>query len=688
MPELNTFSAASAKTGLGTMLAAPAEIAQVIKANYPDTKIRQDEKGNYLLTSSIDGKEYAIPPGMSISDIPRVLGGLLAFTPAARATSMAGGAISAGATQAAIEASQAATGGDFSATDVALTAAAGGLVPPAIKGVEAIGAAIASPAKAALSRIMGSAAKEAAPAEVVAPSVAKTPTMAPVDPVAPVATDLAQTAQIATRATEGMTGKAAATKELAASVAPDKEVLASADRLGIKEYLQPDHVSTNQSFRAIAQAAKSTIGSEGRAAELEGLSQIGKKADDLIAAVGGTDDLSSLSLKIKDGLQKTQGDLKVKEGVLYNTLKGKIGAGEKVSAPKTLAFIEQQVKDLNGKANLSDLEKEILSKLGKNPTYALLDEMGRKAGAASRMSSAFSDVDTGLAKKLYSLLDADRKVVAESKGVLGAYEEAHSATKLRKGIEDDLKGLFGKNIDGNIVAKLTGSVASLSKGDTKNFINLVKSVPEDMRQELVASGLNTAFGKTAKQGNMNFNTYTQWYEGLSKNKQAYTAIMSNLPKQTQQNLKDLYNVSSGISKASKERITTGRIRDAADMFKSADSLTGKIMEAVKDSAISSVVAGTAGAINPGLGAVVAVAMRKGAKTETLRSVDKLLSSPAFKEAVLEAAEGNTKQAATKLAKSVVFVDFVKKAKITELDTLSARERWIVQALEANSFQQR
>lgn len=698
-PDLTKNPMGSSRARLGTVLATdPKEIVQIIQSNFPDAKVRQDEKGNFLITSSIDGKEYAIKPGAQPSDIPRIAAGLTAFGPAAGATSALGSAAAMGATQAAIEASQAATGGDFSAKDVGLSALGGAIIPPVVGGVSKLAAGAAPYVKAAAARALGGAAQEAAPATGAMERIvisglpqdaAKASAQAsPTPPAAPVAPpDLAQTAQMATKATEGLTGKAAATKELAAAVAPDKETLASAERLGIKEYLQPDHISTNQAYREIAQAAKSTIGSEGRAIELKGLEEVGKKADDIITKMGGTDDLSSVSQKVKEGLQKTQGELKSKENVLYNSLKKEIGAGERVSAPKTLAFIEQQAKDLNGKANLSPLEKEILAKLGNKPTYALLDEMGRKAGAASRMSSAFSDADTGLAKKLYGLLDADRKVVAESKGVLGSYEEAHAATRLRKGIEDDLKGLFGKNIDGNIVSKLTGSVAALSKGDTKNFVNLVKSVPEDMRQELVASGLNSAFGKTAKQGTLNFNTYAQWYEGLMKNKQAYTAIMSNLPKQSQQNLKDLYNVSSGIARASKERITTGRITDAADMFKSADSLVSKIMDAVKHNAVMTGASTAAHAIHPGLGTVIALALNKGAKTETLRAVDKLLSSPAFKEAVLDAAEGNTKQAAHKLAKNVVFIDFVKKAKLTDLKTLSDRERWVAQALEAQTGNQ-
>jgi len=51
MPELNSFSLASAKAGLGTALTNPAETVKIIQSNFPGVQVRQDDKGNYLLRS-------------------------------------------------------------------------------------------------------------------------------------------------------------------------------------------------------------------------------------------------------------------------------------------------------------------------------------------------------------------------------------------------------------------------------------------------------------------------------------------------------------------------------------------------------------------------------------------------------------------------------------------------------------
>ncbi len=106
MPELNQMSMSSFKSALGTLLTNPQETVQILQSNFPGLQVRQDAKGNYILRSSVNQKEYAIPPGASVGDLPRILGGLFAFTPAGRAATIPGAALKAGATQAGIEATQ------------------------------------------------------------------------------------------------------------------------------------------------------------------------------------------------------------------------------------------------------------------------------------------------------------------------------------------------------------------------------------------------------------------------------------------------------------------------------------------------------------------------------------------------------------------------------------------------------
>lgn len=908
MPELNDLSIAGAKTGLGTFLSNPAETAQIIKANYPGAQIRQDEKGNYVIKSSMDGKEYAIKPGFQVSDIPRALGALAAFTPAGRATTIPGMMAGAGATQAVIEGSQAATGGNFDVKDVALAAATAGIVPPVMGAVKQVAGAVMNPVKAAAARLMPRAAQEApavapavSPASVapvaegvaapvagarpvapempavvpvqdgvkmyrgvgegsdnssgfnwysenpelakgyaaarnngtveeafvnvkrpfdaghdakrmtpneffssaskqidinaidkkealkarqeflnyfgkepkdvtdfwanpeakvetkklleklgfdgvaltedghktigsfnslsagpVRPAPVEVPPVAPITPAAATetvvpaaeqmgATELAQTAK---KAAEGGLGSKKATQVLAEQAAPDAKTVEAAKRLGIEEYLQPDHVTTNQAYRELAQAVKSVPGSEARAAEMQGLSNVAKRADDLITEIGGSHDLAQVSQGVKGSLQATQAELEQRANALYKQLREGIPAKTEAPAPSVLDFIEQREKDLGGAKNLSSLEKMILSKLTpkpvtvqetvsqgagglmnevqqvakqtkvlKQPTYTLLDDVRKDVGAAARMAGPFKDADTGLAKKLYSLIGKDQEAVAGAAGMGDTFKAAKQAVAIRKGVEDDLVSLFGKNLDNSIVGNLNGGVRVLATGDTSKFIKLIQTIPENMRQETVASGLAAAFGKTAKQGSLNFNSYAKWYEGLLKNKQAYAAVMSNLPPAARKQLSDLYRVSKSIGMATKERITTGRIQAVTEELKGGEGLLSRVYDAAKRNAIS-MGAGTVagGMLGPGVGAAIASALSRGAKPSAMKAADALIASPEFQQAVKQAATGEAKQAAVRLAYSKPFTKFVRA--VGNPKEMTNRERWIMQALEASTNNQK
>lgn len=701
MPELNSLSLASAKTGVGTLLSSPKETAQIIKVNYPQAQVRQDEKGNWVIKSSIDGQEYAIKPGFQVSDIPRALGALVAFSPAGRATTIPGMAAATAGTQAAIEASQSATGGTFDPKEVLVAGAVGAAVPAVVKAVQAV----KQPAAQALERLTGKPVPGVAeippvagatPPPAASPGVSQgvTPPAPVVPPVAPMASpELTQTAKKAAE------GNFRSTEILAQQTLPDAKTVAAAERLGIQDFLQPDHVTTNQAYRELAQAVKSVPGSTTRSAEIEGLNAIGKKADDIIDAIGGSTDVSALNAKLKTTLQATQSGLDKSAEKLYGDLRKAIPPQTEAPAPSVLDFIEQRAANLGGRENLTPLEKTILKKLEpkeikdaagvvtgtKQPTYTLLDDVRRDLGSAGKMTGPFKDADVGLAKKLYGLLTADQGVVAEANGVADLWNAAKASVKLRKGVEDDLTSLFGKTLSDSIVGDLSRAVKSLPSGDPSRLINLLKATPESMRQELVATGLNTAFGKQVQNGALNFNTYARWYGGLLENKQSYAAVMSNLSPQARKQLSDLYRVSKGVAAATRERITTGRIQAIQTEFQGADSLMSNIYNLAKKStgaAAAEAITTSVGLPGAGIAAGVASALTKGVKSNALKAADALISSPEFAQAVKAANAPGAKEAAVRLAYSRPFTKFVRAVGAPK--ELPNRERWILQTLEAES----
>lgn len=667
MPELNELTFNSFKTALGTMMTNPEETAGIIKAQYPDVQMRTDYNGNIILKSSVNGKEYAIKPGAQVSDIPRVAGSVLAFTPAGRATSAFGLAGASAATQGAIEGIESSTGGNFDAGNVALAGAI-----PATSG-------ILSTIK---NKLLGRAANPAAEAITAAEKMPSQAQALPLETVSATAKKAGE-------------GSKSAVETLATQVMPDEEKIQAARRLGIEEYLQPDHVTTNQVYRELAQAVKSYPGSIARAEELKGLEKVTQAADEIINKLAAGD-ASSISDAAKKQLQAAH-DASFKEaGKLYDELRQAIPATTRVQADNVLNTIKARADELGGAEFLSAPEKQVLAKLSpkqikneagevveeKLPTYALLDDVRRDIVAAKfKSQGAFKDADDRILDILNNGLREDQKIVAEQFGKGDIFELAQKTAGTYKSIQDDLKSLFGKDTSGSLVGDMSSSTRALSKGDTSNFLGLLSSIkylPKEQQQQIVAGGLRTAFGEKLASGQMNFGSYAKWYRGLKENKQAYTALMSNLPKETVKSLDDLAKVADGIAAASRERIQTGRIEVVEDIVKNADTTIGRMYEAVKGSSGKMLLGGVADIVGTG-GAGMAFALGSALqkkKDPAMKAVDAVISSPQFIKAVSNPSPDNVR----KLAYDKRFIDFMKN--VTSNADLTERERFIMSVIQA------
>jgi hypothetical protein len=742
MPELNTMSGRSFLAGLGTMATGPAETVQVIQRQFPGVQVRQDERGNFIMRSSIDGNEYAIQPGFRMSDIPRAVGTALAFTPAGRATTVTGGVLATGATQTGIEATQALTGGEFNPEDVALAGALGGAIPAAARVLPGIGplanatlerlrlrrpaaaapelppqgpggpppagmaaaapepppAGPAGPGAAARPPMPGAGAMPEAPPAAprpAAPGAAMAPEVPPAAPAAPRPAAPAMSGDEMVQATRaaarGGMGSQSAQARLAEAAAPNPETMAAAQRLGIAEHLQPDHVTTSQAFRELSQAVKSVPSSALREQEIKGLQAVAERATRIIDDAGRMP-RADLNATVKTALQDTVTKMEGTADKLYNRLREVIPARTQATPESTLQFINRRLEDLGGeRADLTLLERRILARLspkddGTGPTYTLTDNFRREAGRATRGQGPFKDADTGLARELNRLLSDDLNGVAERFGAKELSDTAKAIVRQRKGIEDDMVALFGRDLSNSLLSRMDQAFQGVTKGDVTKLAEFISAVPKDMRQQVMASGLASAFNKAARDGSLNFATYANWWKGLEQNRQAMTLIMSNLPRESRQQLRDLATVSDGISSALRERITTGRINVIRDQLQPADTLAQRVFQVAQRSAVGAPLeALTTGMGMPGTGLAAGItsALMKTGKSEPLKAADTLLASPEFQnmaKATVEQSAPKMEQAARRMAQSRAFQDFAEKAAAPR--ELGAATQWIMSATQA------
>lgn len=141
------FGEDSAKTAAITpaLLTAtdPFEMGEILRNNFENIGVTQDEKGNFFATNNQTGAQVVLnKPGVSQLDILQGLGIAAAFTPAGRVAGALKVGGTAGATSAGIEALQALSGGEFDASQVAIDAVTAGVLDKAFEVSKATGRSI------------------------------------------------------------------------------------------------------------------------------------------------------------------------------------------------------------------------------------------------------------------------------------------------------------------------------------------------------------------------------------------------------------------------------------------------------------------------------------------------------------------------------------------------------------------
>jgi hypothetical protein len=716
MPELNQMSVASFKTALGTLLSNPKETVQILQANFPGVQIRQDAKGNYLMRSSIDQKEYAIPPGFTMGDIPRAAGGIAAFTPAGRAMTIPGAIVAGGATQAAIEATQAATGGEFNKGEVvtaAVTGPAGQILqraaPPVVqavkKGVQRVTGKAPAPAPAAGApgAPMGTAMAPKTPPVATAPEAPPTapevppaamPEVAPTVPEIPVAPVVAEVAEeevgkLVKQAAGTGFGSAGARDRLADLAQVNVAAKEAADRLGIQ--LPADVFSDNPQVRAAAGLTRSAAGTEAEATWRNTVTQAVDKADDVIKQfdatfVEGAVAPGVVSQKIKDSLTKTRSDLNAQASKVYNAVDEVVPKTSVVELPKLKATLDT-VKAEVGEKGMSAAERNLAKMIEEgNITYGRLKREKTLIGnAINKMESPYGSMAEADLKRLYAALADDQLTNVGNIGGEELRQQLRAANLLyakERALGNRIVNAFGQDIEGSVANKMRTAITGAAKGDAGEFNRLLKTVPEDLRKETIATALAsvTRSARGAEKGGFGFSEFADIYPKLRANPPVYKTIVDTLGKDSADVLRDLYEVSKRVTEARANVLTTGKANQALLQGMQAESLIGKVMESTLAKGALTGAAAMGGPIAAAATSVITGAMTQGNK-DSLKAAGKLFADEGFQKLAIEAATKGTPSAASirRTAMSQSFQKFADAAKLPK--ALDARIQWLQTATQ-------
>lgn len=743
MPELNQLSVASFKAALGSMMTSPQETVQVLRANFPSMGVRQDARGNFILRSPTDGREYAIPPGFSVGDIPRALGSLFAFTPAGRATTIPG-AIAAGAgTQAAIEATQVATGGQFNPAEVAIAGATGPVGVLAQRGTAAVRQRLAAPPTppAPSTRVeppLGAppVSPAAAPAAATIMPPAPPPlTVAGAPGVAPAAGPMTITGTIApTEVSEILTlarkasrriGGASARAQLADLAQVNPEAAQAAQRLGID--VPFDVLSDNPQVRNAVGLTRALVAGEAEAAWESSVRGALQRADEIsqqfdAAFVEGRPAVGVTSQRILDSLKGSRDTLKAQAKAIYNRINGTDATPGVISRTSpvelnTLRNTLDQIVQEVGEGGMTAQEKRLLSMLRGGAAREAGEEMGEAGAEAGLVTygrllreknligkaienkdSPYGNMDSATLKRLYGALAQDQ---LDNVGALGGKEarrELRAANLLvskRKALEKRIVAAFGEDMDGSLATKMQTAIRSASLGDAGAFNKLMKAVPKDLRRETVATALASvtaskrgtpAGGGFGEELVFGFNDFAKTYRGLRANPPVYSQMVKIMGPEWDRTMRDLYEVSRRIADAQSRIPTTGK----ANQILGESAVTGLIGKVMQTSAAQRTVTSMAGGLGP-LGGALApdiIEFMRNAPKAAVQKAGDLFASPEFQRLAVETASqgGAPSEAALRAAaRSKAFKQFADAVRIpVEPD---ARIMWLQNATQAGRTMQ-
>jgi len=255
------------------------------------------------------------------------------------------------------------------------------------------------------------------------------------------------------------------------------------------------------------------------------------------------------------------------------------------------------------------------------------------------------------------LLLSDQRPIAQSFNAGELFDSARTLVAQGKSLEEEAKLLFGQKMQKSLLPQVGRAVVALSKGEMKQFEKIMETIPKQFRQEAVLSALNDAFTLgSRKEKQLSVPGFVDWYEGLKRNRTAFTALTRNMPRDAVKRLDLIATVAGGIRRAQESEIKTGRILAVPELFDTLETKLGRIFGVALKAGAAEVPGSAVGLPGVASTAVITNALARG-RTPRSQAADEMLASPLFKrtlETIATQGEAIAAEQAERLARTKAF----------------------------------
>ncbi|MDC3296031.1 hypothetical protein OAU55_00095 [Candidatus Pelagibacter sp.] len=481
------------------------------------------------------------------------------------------------------------------------------------------------------------------------------------------------------QASKGGRASQAATEKLAMEAKTNPEAAAAAARLGID--LPPDVLSDNPLLKNAAAMTRDLKASEAAGQFETIVINASNAADEAMATINASPDLSTISERVLSNLTATQAALKKGASDLYKLVDDQVPKSSLARPNNTVRLLNNLSEELGGIDNLSSNEKLLFDKLT-NPdtplTYAALVRLKQDIGRGlERGQGPYGDVNQGALKRIYGALSEDQLLTVEQIGgpeLRSQLRLANQTTAKQKAFEKRIVNAFGKDLEGSIASKLRQAITAGTKGDIAGLNRILKTIPKELQREAIATAINSlSLPGGATDLPFGFAQYAKTIKGLKKEKAIYNKIISVLGPESDQFLTDLLNVSQRITEARGRVSQTGKANQAMILEGlTAENIAMRLWNSsigrrvVRGAAAGSGVVSGGPAGGAAADLITDVLLSSG-KTDRVAAAGNLLNSAAFKSLVdadFAANQVALQTALDKLEKSPAFKRWLKSVEMT------------------------